>query len=339
MRISLRHVADRVGVSEATVSRVLNDKPGVSGPTRASVLRALSELGYSPPALRRGPQVGMVGLVVPELDNPIFPALAQAIQTRLAGQGYVSVLCCATREGVQETDYLDMLAERNVAGIIVVSGLHADTTADHGLYRTLEEQGRPVVLVNGPPVGVNAPVVSCDDAHAIRLAVNHLASLGHRSIALITGPRHYVPVQRKVRAFTDAVAALDSDEPHVVETVFTVEGGHAATRRLLGTGVTAIIAASDLMALGAIRAIREAGGSVPHDVSVVGFDDTALMAFTDPPLTTVRQPVLAMADHATQLLVDHVAGKPTPHVEYLVRPELVVRSSTAPAARAAAHAH
>jgi alanine racemase len=330
MRVGLRDVAERAGVSEATVSRVVNNRSGVADQTRSTVLRVLADLGYEGPLLRRTSKAGLVGLIVPELDNPIFPALAQAIETRLAGQGYVAVLCCATREGVQESEYVEMLLERNVAGIVVVSGMHADTNADDGLYQSLVAQGRPLVLVNGYTSGVDAPFVSCDDVHAVRLAVAHLVSLGHRRLALVTGPRRYVPVQRKTAAFEHAADRHGvSHDAQVVETVFSVEGGHLAARKVIDAGATGIVAASDLMALGAIRAVRDDGCHVPEDVSVVGFDDTPLMAFTDPPLTTVRQPVAAMADHAIRILMDLISGVPIPREEYLVRPELVVRGSTA----------
>jgi alanine racemase len=167
----------------------------------------------------------------------------------------------------------------------------------------------------------------------VRLAVSHLASLGHRRIGLITGPSRYTPVQRKVDAFRSVVRELDhadADDRLIAESVFTVEGGHAAARRVLDAGATAIVAASDLMALGAVRAARDSGRSVPGEVSVVGYDDTALMAYTDPPLTTVRQPVRAIADHATRVLLDLIGGLPSPRHEYVVRPELVVRASTGP---------
>lgn len=334
MRIRLRDVAERTGVSEATVSRVMNGRPGVNQHTRALVLRALAELGYEPPAPRhQPPRAGLVGLLVPELDNPVFPAYAQTIETLLATAGYTAVLCCATREGVQEADYIDMLLDRGVAGIVVVSGVHADSEADHSLYDRILERGVPLVLVNGYSPSIRAPFVSCDDRHAVQVAVHHLVSLGHRRIGLLAGPRRYVPVVRKLDAFEAAMASVgQAFEPELfAEAVFTVEGGHAGARRLLDAGATAIIAASDLMALGAIRAAREGGACVPGEVSIVGFDDTPLMAYTDPPLTTVRQPVRAIADHATRVLLETIAGRPADEQEYLVRPELVVRGSTGPA--------
>jgi len=251
----------------------------------------------------------------------------------LATAGYTAVLCCATRAGVQEADYIEMLLERGVSGIVVVSGVHADSEADHSLYDAILDKGVPLVLVNGYAPDIAAPFVSCDDRHAVQIAVQHLSSLGHRRIGFLAGPRRYVPVVRKLDAFEEAMTACGHPVgPELfAETVFTVEGGHAGARRLFDAGVSGIVAASDLMALGAIRAARDEGLPVPADVSVVGFDDTPLMAYTDPPLTTVRQPVRAIADHATRVLLESIAGRSADEHEYVIRPELVVRASTGPA--------
>jgi alanine racemase len=331
---TLAEIASSAGVSEATVSRVLNDKPGVSDAARQAVLTALDVLGYERPARLRRRSAGLVGLVVPELENPIFPAFAQVIEDALARRRFTPVLCTQAPGGISEDEYVESLLDHGVAGIIFVSGRHADTTADHTRYRVLLERGMPVVLVNGYAEGIEAPFLSTDDRVAMDLAVSHLAQLGHARIGLATGPARYVPSARKRDAF---VAALDAHlgtagEEWVVESLFTVEGGAAATRSLVGRGATAVVCASDIMALGAIRAVRELGLSVPDDVSIVGFDDSLLMGFVDPPLTTVRQPVAALGAAAVSALVDAIGGQPVPPMEYLHQPELVLRSSTGPAA-------
>jgi LacI family transcriptional regulator, repressor for deo operon, udp, cdd, tsx, nupC, and nupG len=331
MRIRLQDVAARAGVSEATVSRVINGKPGVSPAKRDLVLGVLAELGYEPPGLRDTARVGLVGLIVPELNNPIFPAYAQSIEARLLTRGYVSVLCCAGRTGATEDDYIPNLIEHGVAGIIVVSGRHADTEGDHELYRQLVRRGTPLVFVNGAVEGLDVPSVSCDEERAAAIAVEHLAQLGHRRVGFLTGPTVYVPVIRRLAGFRNAIAefGLDPGDELVASSIFTVAGGRVGAQRLLDAGATAIVAASDLMALGAVRAVREAKRRVPDDVSVVGYDDTELMAFTDPPLTTVRQPVDTISEHCVELLLAQIAGQPFRTSEYRVRPELVVRGTTA----------
>jgi alanine racemase len=326
-RARLVDVAREAGVSEATVSRVLNDRPGVSPDTRQSVLRALDVLGHDRPERRRPRSSGLIGLVTPELDNPIFPLFAQVIGSALSQQGYTPVLCTQTPGGVPEDEYVEQLLERGVAGIIFVSGLHADTHASVERYQRLVERRVPIVLINGYKAGVEAPFFSCDDSLAGRMAVAHLVSLGHRRIGLISGPERYVPVQRKVHGYRTAMAeaGLGAD---IELTLFSVEGGHAAAARLLDRGVTGIICGSDLMALGATRAVRARGLSIPGDVSVLGYDDSALLPFTDPPLSTLRQPVLAMALAAVRALTDEIGGQPAPNSEYVFQPELVIRGST-----------
>lgn len=333
-RARLSDIAEQAGVSEATVSRVLNDRPGVSTTTRQAVLTALDVLGYERPIRLRG-QSGLVGLIVPELENPIFPAFAQVMETLLAQYGYTPVLCTQTPGGVTEEEYVELLLDRGVAGIVFVSGMHADATADHAAYRGLVERGLPVVFVNGYAEGVDAPFISDDDAAAMDLAITHLTSMGHRRIGLAVGPERFVPVVRKRAAFIEAMCrstGVTGDEASslVSHSLFTVEGGQAAAHQLLGLDVTAIVCGSDLMALGAIRTVRQRGLRVPQDVSVVGYDDSRLIAFTDPPLTTVRQAVTAMGTAAVQALLDAINGNSAPRAEFVFRPELVVRGSTGP---------
>ncbi|WP_127503278.1 LacI family DNA-binding transcriptional regulator [Actinoplanes solisilvae] len=336
MRARMADIARQAQVSEATVSRVINDRPGVSAETRQAVLTALDVLGYERPERLRKRSAGLVGLVVPELDNPIFPAFAQVVESTLAQQGYTPVLCTQSPGGVTEDEYVEMLLDRQVSGIIFVSGLSADTTADHARYQRLLDRPLPIVLMNGYAEGIEAPFVSCDERLAGDLAVTHLVALGHRRIGMISGPHRFIGTQRKLAGYRQAMQreldiADNAVDDYVSLTLFGVEGGEVAADRLLAMGATGLVCGSDLMALGAIRAARRRGLSVPHDVSVIGFDDSPLIAFTDPPLTTLRQPVTAMAVAAVRSLMDEINGHGAPHSEYLFRPELVVRDSTAKA--------
>ncbi|MFJ9124836.1 LacI family DNA-binding transcriptional regulator [Streptomyces sp. NPDC102340] len=338
MTARLADIAAQAGVSEATVSRVLNGKAGVAAATRQSVLAALDVLGYERPVRLKQRSAGLVGLITPELENPIFPALAQVVVQALTRQGYTPVLATQTPGGSTEDELTEMLVDRDVSGIIYVSGLHADTTADPQRYERLRGQGVPFVLVDGYAPAVAAPFISPDDRAASRLAVTHLLSLGHTHIGLAVGPRRFVPVQRKIEGFVRLMAErLDLPEDQiehdfVQHSLYTLEGGQAATSALLDRGCTAVVCASDMMALGAIRAVRERGMDVPKDVSVVGFDDSPLIAFTDPPLTTIRKPVHAMGQAAVHTLLEEVGGTPAPRCEFVFMPELVVRGSTAASA-------
>jgi DNA-binding LacI/PurR family transcriptional regulator len=332
--IRLADVAVHAGVSEATVSRVLNGKPGVGLATRQSVLAALDVLGYERPPRSRQRSAGLIGLVIPELDNPIFPAYAQAIESLLTRHGYTPMLCTLTPGGVSEDEYTQMLLERDVAGIVFVSGLHADTTAAPDRYRRLVERGLPIVLINGHMPEVKAPFFATDDRYSMRQALSHLVELGHERIGMASGPARFVPVVRKVEGFLAAsTALLGLDEAaareRIAHTIFSVAGGQQAAKTLIERGCTAIVCGSDMMALGAVRAARELGLAVPQDVSVIGYDDSPLIAFTDPPLTTMRQPVQAIAEAAVGVLLEEMSGIPGPRDEFVYPPELVVRGSTA----------
>ncbi|MFE7772442.1 LacI family DNA-binding transcriptional regulator [Streptomyces sp. NPDC057445] len=323
----LADIAAQSGVSEATVSRVLNAKPGVSAATRTRVLAALDVLGYERPVRLRRRSAGLVGLVVPELTNPVFPAFAQVVEQALAGHGYTPLLCAKQPGGATEDELVEQLEESGVDGIVFLSGLHADTSADPARYAELTARKVPFVLINGYNERVSAPFVSTDDHMAATMAVRHLAELGHERIGLAVGPVRYVPSRRKTEGFVQAAGA--GAERYVRHTLFSVEGGHAAAAELIDAGCTGIVCGSDMMALGVIRAARERGLDVPGELSVVGYDDSPLIPFTDPPLTTVRQPVQAMASAAVGALLEEIRGNPVPSTEYVFQPELVVRESTA----------
>ena len=327
----LAEVAKKVGVSEATVSRVLNGKAGVSESTRESVLTALDVLGYERPTQLRGERARLIGLVLPELQNPIFPALAEVIGGNLAQRGFTPVLCTRTAGGLSEADYVDMLLDQHASGVVFAGGHFAELAAPHNHYRLLHSRGIPVVLINAAVENLDFPCVATDDVTAAGQSFRHLASLGHERIGLVLGPEDHMPSRRKLAAFTEHVQRAGLTVAPVEHTLFSLEGGQAAATRMLRQGVTGIICASDVLALGAIRAVRRAGLEVPADVSVVGYDDSGWLNCTDPPLTTVRQPIESMGKAAVALLVNQMEAAVVQHEELLFEPELVVRGSTGPA--------
>jgi DNA-binding LacI/PurR family transcriptional regulator len=327
----LAEVAKKVGVSEATVSRVLNGKAGVSDSTREAVLTALDVLGYERPSKLRGQRARLVGLVVPELRNPIFPALAEVIGGNLAQRGFTPVLCTRTAGGMPEADYVDMLLEQHASGVVFAGGHFAELDSPHEHYRLLRARGVPVVLVNAAVDNLGFPCVATDDASAAAQAFTHLLALGHDRIGLVLGPEDHVPSRRKLAAFTEAAQRAGITAAPVEHALFSLESGQAAAARMLRQGVTGVICASDVLALGAIRAVRRAGLTVPGDVSVVGYDDSAWLNSTDPPLTTIRQPIEPMGKAAVALLVNQMETVTAHPEELLFEPELVVRGSTGPA--------
>jgi LacI family repressor for deo operon, udp, cdd, tsx, nupC, and nupG len=327
----LAEVAKKAGVSEATVSRVLNGRSGVSESTRASVLTALDVLGYERPTKLRGERGRLVGLVLPELQNPIFPALAEVVTASLAQRGFTPALCARTIGGVPEQDYVEMLLDHQVSGVVFAGGSYALAGADHAHYRRLLDRRMPVVMVNAGVDHLGFPHISTDDAVAVEQAYGHLRSLGHEKIGMVMGPEDHMPSRRKLAAVAEFAGWTADDDWMVERTTFSMESARLAAARLIQRGVTGMICASDVIALGSIRAARRMGLEVPRDVSVVGFDDSMLMTCTDPPLTTVRQPIEMMGQAAVDLLVNQIEGTGVAPDELLFEPELVVRGSTAPA--------
>jgi DNA-binding LacI/PurR family transcriptional regulator len=327
----LAEVAKKVGVSEATVSRVLNGKPGVSDGTREAVLTALDVLGYERPSKLRGQRARLIGLVVPEVQNPIFPALAEVIGANLAQRGFTPVLCTRTTGGLSEANYVDMLLEQHASGVVFAGGNFNEAALSHDHYRLLRARGVPVVLINAAVDNLDFPCVSTDDGSAVVQAFAHLSALGHERIGLVLGPEDHMPSRRKLAAFTEAAERAGISAAPVEHALFSLEGGQAGMTRVLRQGVTGVICASDVLALGAIRAVRRAGLTVPGDVSVIGYDDSAWLNCTDPPLTTVRQPIQSMGSSAVALLVNQMETVIAHPEELLFEPELVVRGSTGPA--------
>ncbi|GAA2404180.1 LacI family DNA-binding transcriptional regulator [Nonomuraea africana] len=326
MKIGITEVAARAEVSEATVSRVINRRAGVSAKTREAVERAMAELGYE-----RTTRGQIVAVITPWLSNPWFADVAELIEAALAPHGLKGVLCPALPGGIQEREFVSALAEHGVAAVVFLSASNTLDDPDPETCEILAARRIPFVGVNGGFEGHSMPVLSTDDVMAAELAVDHLWRLGHRRIGMASGPVGNRPADRRVDGFADAMRRRGVDDPSslVMRQYYTIEGGQSATAALLGRGITAVVAASDFMALGAIRAIRREGLRVPEDVSVVGYDGSMIMEFVDPPLTTVRQPIDRLAKEVARSVVALVSGRGVPAGELMFSPELLVRSSTA----------
>jgi DNA-binding LacI/PurR family transcriptional regulator len=328
---TLRDVAERAGVSMATASRVVTGSARVRTETRDRVERAMRELLYVPPG--RLVPTGAIGLLVPELANPIFPALAQAMENQATRAGFATILCNIRGSTVAETEYVQMLLERRVDGMIFISSEAADLRADHSHYSRLLAQGARLVFVNGVVDTLDVPHVGVDERAAGQIATQYLLELGHTRIGFVAGPERFLPTREKAagRELALAVAGVAPDGL-VAHGEFGVDGGEQAMRRLLAKGdpPTAVICSSDLMAIGALREAKAQGLRVPEDVSIVGFDGIEAAAWTDPPLTTVEQPIAEIARTAVSTLRNLISGPggAMPDVQY--RPRLREGASTAP---------
>ncbi|HEV2894122.1 MAG TPA: LacI family DNA-binding transcriptional regulator [Actinomycetota bacterium] len=331
---TLEQVAALAGVSRATVSRVVNGSPKVSPAVRAQVERAVAKLGYVPNRAARSlvtRRADSVALVVSEpharfFSEPFFAGMVRGVSAALAETGVQLLLLIA--QDLPDRGWL----ERYVVGGHVDGVLLASLHGDDPLPGTLERAGVPAVLI-GRPVDQAAPgsYVDADNRGGAGKAVGHLARRGRRRIATITGSLDMGVGQDRLEGYRDGLAAAGlAGAGDLVETGdFTEEGGAAAMGRLLerpGDPVDAVFAASDLMAAGALRALRAAGRRVPEDVAVVGFEDSAVARYAQPPLTTVRQPIEEMGRQATRLLLAQVAGE-AGGMHLILDTELVVRAS------------
>jgi DNA-binding LacI/PurR family transcriptional regulator len=338
---SLREVARRAGVSVATASRVANGSFAVKPATRERVERAMRELLYVPPGRRS--ETGLIGVLVPELANPIFPALAQAIETRAAPEGLASILCNTREAAFREIDYVHMLLDRRVEGMIFISCEMTNLRGDHTPYLRLADEGARIVFVNGAIHSLDVPSVGVDERAAGEIATQHLLDLGHERIGFVAGPEHYLPTQLKATGRTTALTAAGIDDEYAltVHADFSTEGGGRALAKLLALPAppTGVICSSDMMAIGALHAAASLGVKVPDELSIIGFDGIDAAKWTVPELTTVAQPIAQIADTAVQTLQTLIEqpGRSLPSSYF--RPTLHVRDSTAkPRARAAVRA-
>lgn len=333
---TLRDVARRAGVSVATASRVANGALPVRPETRKRVERAMRELLYVPPGRRAA--TGLIGVLVPELANPIFPALAQAIETRAAPDGLASILCNTDEAAFREVDYVHMLLDRRVEGMIFISCEMTNLHGDHAHYARLVQEGARIVFVNGAIHTLDVPSIGVDERAAGELATTHLIELGHERIGFVAGPEHYLPTQLKANGRKTALQTfgLDGENSLVVFSSFGVEGGARAVAELLAlpNPPTAVICSSDVMAIGALHEARRQGLRVPEDLSIVGFDGIDATRWTEPALTTVEQPIAQIADTAVESLQSLIADHYRPVPNSYFRPVLRVRASTAAPASA-----
>lgn len=321
-------IARTAGVSEATVSRVLNGRSGVNEATRRSVLEVAQKMGRAvgPMATGGGP---LVGVLVPDLDNQVFTAWVERIEAELFELGASTLVALRARTLEREREILQRFQHLGVEAIIVISGHHAQQRAPLDHYREVTAAGIPLVLINGVREDLDAAYLSTDDEHAVRVVLTHLQELGHQRVGLAVGDEHTWPVREKVRVFEAFTAQWQEGPQPIAFTDFSYAGGYEAARDLVGRGATAIICGSDVMAAGALEGVRSQGLSVPREISVVGYDDVFWASLTNPPLTTVRQAVGSIARAAVRAALGGGEDSRRPaRTEVVVRPQLIMRGST-----------
>lgn len=334
MPTGIRRVAEKAGVSLGTVSNAIN-RPEILAPeTLKRVRKAIDELKFIPNAsaqtLRAG-KTRILGLVVPDISNPFFTDLAKGVNDAALLAGYVVILCNTDEDSEKEDHYIDILAGQNVRGILI--------TPAHETNKRLNEiskRGIGLTLVDRPSIGVDTCSVEVNDAHGGLLALEHLYERGHRKIMCLTGESDIPQVAERERGMREAISRISkADRPTIVtqripmmtaDSASTVMSEHIAEK---GLNFTAVICGNDLVAFGAIRAIRAAGYSIPEDVSVIGYDDIDFAANATVPLTSIAQPKYQLGYAAAELVISECEN-PEKHAHQKIQfqPHLIVRNST-----------
>jgi LacI family transcriptional regulator len=330
--VGIKQVAQHAGVSPGTVSNVFNRPERVAPETRSRVERAIAELGFvrngSASTLRAG-QGRTVGLMVLDLGNPFFADVARGVEDVVSERGYAVILCSSSASVAREERNLRMLAEQQVRGVLVTP---VDDEA--GRLNLLRERGVATVMLDHPATRSDQCSVSVDDVAGGKLAVSHLLDRGARRIAYISGPLSIRQCEDRRTGALRALSAAGLGADVLVDVIVAAmspRAGHEATEKLLADGELpdAIFCANDLLAMGVLRALIQAGVSVPGEVTLIGYDDIEFTAAAAIPLSSVRQPTYQLGRIATELLLDE-CDNPVGHAhqQVMFQPELVIREST-----------
>jgi len=339
-QVTLRDVALEAGVHISTASRALNPETRsiVNQDTVARILATADRLGYRPHPLAQGLRKNRtmsVGMVIPDIENPLFGPIIAGAEQVLGSEGYSLLITNTDINEGRARDVIRALVERRVDGMILATASRSDD-----VITDLLNDGVHMVLVNRSTDGVPVPAILGDDQTGIGLAVDHLASLGHMRIGHVAGPQHLSTGLARHQAFLTRMQSLSLEvDPSAVEesTWYQVDPGYKAARTLLERrpDITAIVAANDLIALGCYRAVRELGREVGVDVSITGYNDIPLLDLMQPPMTSVRVPYRQMGVEAANTLLPMMAAKPSEGRPISIRltPTLSIRESTAPPAQ------
>ena len=328
----MHDIAHRAGVSIGTVSNVLNETVAVRESAKQRVLEAIKVLGYQRSQLARGLRrdcTNMIGMIIPDITNPFFPALVRAAEDVAYAHGYRLVLCNSDNDAKKEASYLTELQSYLPAGLLLIPAV------DSQLREQPMRNGRvtPTVCIDRKPQGWKCDTVYAGNENGAYAATLHLIDHGHRRIAVIGGPQHLANARQRMRGFMRALkeAGLPLPPAYLEIGQFDRASGLEAGLRLLrpASRPTAIFAANDMMAMGAMVAVRELGLRCPEDVSIVGFDNLEIVELLQPPLTTVKQPVYGLGVTAATRLLERISGTTGAAKDIVLETELMRRGSVA----------
>jgi LacI family transcriptional regulator len=330
---NIKDLADKLGVSVTTVSRVLNGKSQkfrISQQTSQKVLEAARKYHYSPNRIARGlklEKTETIGLIIPDIANPYFGSIAKTIEVEAHKNGYSIILCDSLDDEVTEAELLQLLAGRKVDGIII-----APTGKSSTHVKEISQQGIPVMVIDRYFSDTELPFVTTDNQLGALLATEHFIEMGHRKIACIQGINGISANSERVTGFRDALQKheIPLNESLILGNDFGEENGYIQTKKLLDLPgrPTAIFALSNLISIGALRALKEAGLIVPDDISIVSFDEQPYSAFLACPMTTVEQPREEIGKLAFQYLLNRINDGNAGNIEStMLKPRLIIRES------------
>ncbi|MCR1899541.1 LacI family transcriptional regulator [Irregularibacter muris] len=329
---NIREVAKKAGVSVATVSRVLNHPHTVSSPTMELVLATMEKMQYTPNGLARSLALNRsstIALLIPNILNPLYPQVAKGIEDVAHQKGYNILLCNTEEKQDKEQDYVEMLLEKRVDGII----LTASQLKEKDIQK-IKNQNIPLVLIGRNIENMEANMVFTDYYMGAYQMTQHLIEIGYREIAHITGLKCQEESKEKLRGYERAIqeAGISLKNNWIIEGDNEIEGGYLGAKKLLRLKEPpqAIFAANDLMAIGAIDAIKSNGLTIPGDIAIVGFDDIKMASLVEPKLTTISQPVYKMGLIAARLLFESIESKHNEeefNQKIFLQPKLMVRKS------------
>lgn len=336
---NMKQIAQIAGVSLGTVSHVLNGTVNVREPLRSRVLDAIEATGYQPSQLARGlrkDKTNILAMIIPDILNPFFPGVVRGAEDVAFANGYRLVLCNTDNDHEKEVAHLKALQAYLPSGLIVIPSDFSELTAETDSFR---KAGCAVVCIDRLPRHWQGDSVTINNVDGAFHATTYLIGLGHRNLAAITGPLHLTNSQDRLKGFKKALrrAGLEAPPGFLQETTFDRAGGYAKAKILLRMvpRPTAILACNDMIALGALMAIREAGLRCPEEISLVGFDGLDLTEVTTPQLTSVYQSPYQLGASAVQLALDRLAQGASPVRRVVLKTELKIRESVAPPPRPA----
>jgi LacI family transcriptional regulator len=329
---TIQDVAKRAGVAPITVSRFINNSGYCSQETRARVEVAIAELGYIPNRLASGlrsKRTNTLALILTDITNPFFTTIARGVEDTASDAGYTVIFCNTDESISKEQNYLRLLLEQRVDGIVLVPALSTDD-----FVAFVQEHDTPIVILDRRISGVKADVVRCDSEKGAYELTRLLISLGHRHIAILSGPKGTSTAEDRVigskRALKEANLERSSGQEYYG--FFTQASGSEMTRQALLTSTpkpTALFAANNFIAIGAMKALRELGVRVPEDVAVVSFDDLPTGLIISPFFTVAAQPAYEMGCKATELLLARLSQEPPHEFKEIILPaEIVIRQSS-----------